>query len=1004
MYSNTLQFELFDRLKNCHGLLLVIMICFLWVTLGFSQQESWDRVHSEKIDHKHVQQEFSVDGSTYILHELVFSIENIEVVDPRVNARGEVTLASQSFIYHYDGGEVRRVPLPKKLITEQAAKLNAMSNGWVYVGSDLFEVGKYVRQITIFHENTKEQLDPCIYGSDPRLCETSFNNSSLLDDSTLIVSTEKQGLFIVQRDKVLFVPDSEGFYLLGSFGKWVLAIEHESGRFKTIAYDGKAIQMGTLPALPRFFRASWVMEGGGTLFIGNNSRVQFFSLPLEAKDLSSSDWKFTELPEEKNIPLLLPGDGLFALLQDKRFYRLTDSGPVYSKFYNEIRKLLGDNRLVAAIDIRPSVSGTSLFATKKGLAYITKKKVDSHPAFPVRLLPGLSTRKMFASEEDQALWVTSYSDLVKLDLASLKDTLIPMRIPEIQRECFGSVNQNFASNESGMLAVDGWNIKYFDRQTGRCYTFTNPSPDKSRIFGLTTVSDGSFLVGTGTGLFLLDPTELEEELQAVPIQLESGENVEEVISVNRLKRKGNSDTILVCAEKGLYISFFEGGSHPKMSLIEHVSDKSIFDAHFLGDGELLLATEGEGMLWLGPMPDREVVYRFNNDNHLRLDYTHNIQEDSQGRIWLSSNNGLYVIDLEEKRLATFGEREGFPSDEFNRISSAVLSDSLMVFGGVNGLGFFNPHDFSFPEKASEVAIRMLKVSLDSQLVLVSPNRFIDSLPLFTLPAEARYFYAVGDFDFFPQTENLYYRYASDSSFWLQAEQGQIPVPAEMMRENLLLKWQVGPDRYYYSEITVEKKSENTLFYTQMVLALLVVIAAMAILISRLRRQKESSTAEENKLDQDKEVSSKTKPTSSSPPPLSKREQFLRELKEKETQEYLFDKKGESALLRKTLSFVEKEMPSSDFSVQAVAKECNLSSRQFHRRIVDETGLTPNHLFTLVRLRHAKNTLIADSSVTVTELANQTGYNSKSYFSKKFKKFYGYSPKEFSQLLMELGKA
>jgi len=277
---------------------------------------------------------------------------------------------------------------------------------------------------------------------------------------------------------------------------------------------------------------------------------------------------------------------------------------------------------------------------------------------------------------------------------------------------------------------------------------------------------------------------------------------------------------------------------------------------------------------------------------------------------------------------------------------------------------------------------------------------MDSVPYFDLPVDASSFQAVIDAPLFSQTRNVHYRWISDSGFWRAAEHGQIPVPREMEQQTLQLKWNIGLDQYIYSEIRVGQRSEGSLFYIQLALALLVVLAAVVILLLRLRPQKKPDS--ENALEPGEKKN--TAETEALPSPLSEREKLSLELEKKEMEVYLFPTTGGSSLLENTLSYVKSEMSTSNFSVNEVAKHINLSSRQFHRRIIEETGLTPNQLFTLIRLRHSKDALISDSSLTVTELANQAGYNNPSYFSKKFKKFYGYSPKELSQKLIKMGKA
>jgi len=999
----------FGQSLTVSGWLFITSFVFLLsgAPLVFGQGDADLIIGSHPVEFKEVKREFTVERDTYLMRELPFASSKIMVADSRLNNRGEFTLASLSELYYYDGKSVRALSVPPNLITEYTSSLHHLADGWFAVGTNIIYRGKSRRGVTFFNEYTKERLAPCAFVDQSSICEASYFASGKIGKASVILSAA-EGLYIAQKDSVRLLPDTKGYRLLGSFDTLALAYAPKSGQCKIIIYQEQRVQMKLLPRLPIGYRARWARKVGDELFVGNKNRLDYYILTVDEKGSSSSAWVVTELPKGKNISLLFPDSGLIALLEDNRYYRLTSSGPIYSDLHNEIDHLIGDDRLLTSIDAGPYFSGSSVFATKNGLLVVKKKSRDRSTPITRNILPGYSTRQMYANQSENVLWVTSYSDLIKLDLASIPDNIIPMPIPEDQKECLRHTNYSFISNDMGIVSIEGWEIKYYNRATKQCTTFLNPSAEKGSIWGLTETGKGSFLIGTGTGLFMLDPKALDEGLIPVPMALASDSSgvLDPEISVQRLKRVGDSDTILVCTAEGLFLTRFEGGEIPTLILLEQVTDKSIHDAHMLPDGSILLATKLEGLLWLGASPKRSLIHEFNRKNYLRSNYTHNIQEDSQGRIWLSSNNGLYVIDLEEKRLAAFGEKDGFPSDEFNRLSSAVLTDSLMVFGGVNGLSFLNPHDFSFRIMDQRSSVKTLKVQQDSQLVVVPSCGYIDSLPYFEIPSDANSFQAVVDAPLFPQTRNVEYRWISDSRFWRPAVHGQISVPMDMEQQTLQLKWNIGLDQYIYSEITVGQKSEGFLFYIQMTVAFFVVLAALFIFVGRIRRHKEASYDEGSNPDHNKQTSTQTepKPTSPSPPSLSKQEQLLRKLKEKETREYLFDTKAESALLRKTISFVEKEMSSSDFSVEAVADECNLSIRQFHRRIVEETGMTPNQLFTLVRLRHAKNTLIADSSVTVTELANQTGYSNASYFSKKFKAFYGYSPKQLSQLFIELGKA
>lgn len=79
-------------------------------------------------------------------------------------------------------------------------------------------------------------------------------------------------------------------------------------------------------------------------------------------------------------------------------------------------------------------------------------------------------------------------------------------------------------------------------------------------------------------------------------------------------------------------------------------------------------------------------------------------------------------------------------------------------------------------------------------------------------------------------------------------------------------------------------------------------------------------------------------------------------------------------------------------IPTLAKEEDMSVSSFHTHFKKVTSLSPLQYIKKIRLNKAKD-LLTRNNLQVNETAYATGYESSSQFSKDFKSYYGYPPKE-----------
>jgi CheY-like chemotaxis protein len=93
--------------------------------------------------------------------------------------------------------------------------------------------------------------------------------------------------------------------------------------------------------------------------------------------------------------------------------------------------------------------------------------------------------------------------------------------------------------------------------------------------------------------------------------------------------------------------------------------------------------------------------------------------------------------------------------------------------------------------------------------------------------------------------------------------------------------------------------------------------------------------------------------------------------------------------------VDAHIGNSNFGVDWLADEMDLSARHLRRRIKDTTGLSASGFIRTRRLQHAA-ALLGEGADTVSDVASAVGYRDPSYFSRLFRETFGCAPTEYAE--------
>ncbi len=99
---------------------------------------------------------------------------------------------------------------------------------------------------------------------------------------------------------------------------------------------------------------------------------------------------------------------------------------------------------------------------------------------------------------------------------------------------------------------------------------------------------------------------------------------------------------------------------------------------------------------------------------------------------------------------------------------------------------------------------------------------------------------------------------------------------------------------------------------------------------------------------------------------------------------------EDAFLQKLRTTIESRISESDLSVEMISKLVGMSYPVVHRKVTALTGKSLTLYVRSVRLQKAR-ILLADPTLTISEVAFQTGFNDPKFFSRVFSEAFGMPP-------------
>lgn len=98
---------------------------------------------------------------------------------------------------------------------------------------------------------------------------------------------------------------------------------------------------------------------------------------------------------------------------------------------------------------------------------------------------------------------------------------------------------------------------------------------------------------------------------------------------------------------------------------------------------------------------------------------------------------------------------------------------------------------------------------------------------------------------------------------------------------------------------------------------------------------------------------------------------------------------------KMMEYIDQHVDEETLSAERLCEELGISKSSLYNKTKSVLGTTPHALINQRRIKHA-SLLLDTTTLSVSEIINQTGFTSRTYFYELFSKTYGCSPSEFRQ--------
>ena len=156
--------------------------------------------------------------------------------------------------------------------------------------------------------------------------------------------------------------------------------------------------------------------------------------------------------------------------------------------------------------------------------------------------------------------------------------------------------------------------------------------------------------------------------------------------ITALDDEGNEGVWIGTASTGLYRYDTASGLfvHYRNGLdsTKFLSNDHVLSVH-VENGTVWVGTRGGGVNRIDTKNDAVTVYT--TGDGLANNVVHDIVSDGRGRLWMTTNKGVSVLDVDNENFINYNESDGLGNQSFNPESGIRTGNDEIIFGGIQGM-------------------------------------------------------------------------------------------------------------------------------------------------------------------------------------------------------------------------------------------------------------------------------------------------------------------------------
>lgn len=424
------------------------------------------------------------------------------------------------------------------------------------------------------------------------------------------------------------------------------------------------------------------------------------------------------------------------------------------------------------------------------------------------------------------------------------------------------------------------------------------------------------------------------------------------------------------------------------------------------DGTIWIGSNGNGIYRTIESSDELAFKNYGSVDGLSNDRVRCILEDSDGYLWISSDNGLSRFDPESSTFNSYYGEDGLESAQFYWNAALKMSDGMLCFGHVSGLSVVNPNEVH--QSSEEANLSFTKLSIGS-----APGRVLQLSGVRLHERDRSISFEFSALNYEKESSLLYsYKMEGMDDDWVEIPLGRHYITFSSLRHgNYTLRVRVSDQSGMVADECTMPVRVVPHFYNSWLFYILVFFIVIGLFFSfqrwRMRKlvkqREELQKAVEERTheiaDQQKLLEQRAEELANQNRILTRQNEELAGRKIMSAQEArlaVSDTKDE-LFMKKLIETVRAHYKNPELDVAEFCTYMGMSKTLLNRRLQETVGQPISQFIRTYRLSIAREMLINNieaKTMNISDIAYEVGFSDPKYFTRCFNKEFGVSPSSY----------